>query len=142
MEEQVPAELQSRLANRQADMQAEEAMSASVNTEQGLAPVSGDQVIKEHLNSLAPQEQEFLAAFMTPEFAQAVGLLTGSEELFQFVSSRADSSRTLLPVPAAEAKEFLASMQDPTAEATLQESEMVQEQQPAPSGAMAPVMVG
>lgn len=98
--------VESQLEEAMATRQAEQGLS-DLDTDTMLSPTPTEQELEEHLSALPPEQQEFMAAFMTPEFAQAVGILTGSEEVFSYLSSRADSNRVLLPLPREVAEQLI-----------------------------------
>jgi hypothetical protein len=98
--------VKAQLKSASADMAAADQLE-SMPTESMLEAPNLGQALEEHLSALPPEQQEFLAAFMTPEFAQAVGLLTANEEIFNYLASRADSSRALLPLPRETAQQLL-----------------------------------
>lgn len=124
-----------KLQNRQAEDSAEEGLDSSFNPEQDLAQVPDERILSEHLDKLPTEAKEFLAAFMTQEFAQAVGLLTGSEELFNFVNSRADSSRVLMPLPREVAQQIVGEVQQ-QATVPAEQAAMPMEAPMGPQGAM------
>lgn len=68
-------------------------------------------ILEEHVNALPDEEKEFLASHMTPEFARAVGVLTGSEDIYNFLNERADRSIALVPVPREMARELMKQAQ-------------------------------
>jgi len=79
--------------------------SSSANTSNSAsAPSSSEysqpeliQQLDNHLSSLEPQQQEFIAQYLTPEFATALGILFG-EDTAKYFSKYADPSKTLTVV--------------------------------------------
>ena len=137
--------LTDKLENMTATNAAAQSMEGLIDPSTDLAPAEFTKIISDHLSSLSDPEKEFIAAFMTPEFAQAVGILTGSEELYSFLSERADASRTLFPMAKADAQQLLASIQGQT-ETAVEAPSMTEATTPPedpemmlPQGAMSPV---
>lgn len=97
-----------KINNRMVDDDAVESMQPELDNVSTEPNIMG--AIEEHVNTLPPEEQEFLAAHMTPEFARALGVATGSQEVFDFFNARADNSIALVPVPREKAQEFVAQM--------------------------------
>lgn len=99
--------------------------------------VGEEQQILERLNALPEDQKGFIAAFMTPEFAQAVGMITGNEQLSQFIQQRADSSRVLLPLPREVAQQLVGQMQGQQTQPSLEQQPQASPS-PPPEGVMSP----
>ena len=65
------------------------------------APVYNDSIkknLESHLDSLGPEQQEFIAAHLTPEIAGVFGLVLG-QEAYDFMSQYANPDVVLVPMP-------------------------------------------
>lgn len=87
--------------------------------------------LKAHMDSLPPEEKEFVAAHLTLETARLLGVLTGSPDVAEYFGQLADPNIVLVPVPREKAKQLAQALQQ----------EQAQSQQapqgPAPQMAMA-----
>lgn len=63
--------------------------------------------MQEYLDGLPPEQKEFLAYHMTPEFAQAVGIATGSQVAADVFGQMANPEIALIPVPRSMAQELM-----------------------------------
>jgi hypothetical protein len=127
--------IEQQLDDAMSTREAEQGLS-DLDTDTMLSSTPTEQELEEHLSALPPEQQEFMAAFMTPEFAQAVGILTGSEEVFSYLSSRADSNRVLLPLPREVAEQIIGQLQPEMAGQPASPEQPPVEQQPMPQGVM------
>jgi hypothetical protein len=110
--------VQTKIDSVLANMDAEEQLSSAdtFNQDTMLREGPTEEELESHLSALPEEQQQFLAAFMTPEFAQAVGILTGNEDVFNYLTSRADNSRVLLPLPREVAEQLVGQMSSPQAQ--------------------------
>ncbi len=56
-------------------------------------------MIEQYMDSLPQDQKEAVAPYLAPELANIVGILTGSEALFNYLSKIADPNITLVPTP-------------------------------------------
>lgn len=84
-----------------------------------------------HIKSLAPDDQKFLQAHMTPEFVHAMGLINGPV-VEQYLDQFADKSKVMVPVPRNVA-EGLAQMQTQKMQQGQQPSASSPSTQPTPA---------
>lgn len=113
-------------------------MGTEIPMQEDMGSVYNDSIKKNletHLDSLGPEQQEFVAAHLTPEIAQVFGLVLG-QEAFDFFNQYTNPDVVLVPMPREALKQGKSeAVADPNV--PVQQAPPQQEQQSPQQGLMA-----
>ena len=90
------------------------------------------QQLQQRLDSLPDQDKALVAQYMTPEIIKVIGLMSGNQDVTQYLSQFADTKNVLVPVPREQATAYLQKLQQQ------QQGQQGQGGAPAPQQAQAP----
>lgn len=106
-------------------------------------PIYNDSIkknLESHLDALGPEQQEFIAAHLTPEIAGMFGLVLG-QEAYDFMSQYANPEVVLVPMPRSALQQGKQAAQaDPNVPMQEGPPQTAQPQQPQPQAAPAGLM--
>lgn len=94
----------------------------------------GTQQIQQRLDALPDHDKQFLAQYLTPEFAYAVGLVSG-QDAGQYLSQFVDPNKVLVPVSKQQAQQIQDAVKQHQAQ---QGQQPAQGQPPVPQQPVAP----